>query len=60
MTFLLPNQLRARVAFMHLRSCLLKLTLSNLRYRSWECVAFLKGAVLVPGWWEKLEADPKA
>lgn len=36
------------------------MTLSNSRYRSWECVAFLKGAVLVPGWWEKLEADPKA
>lgn len=45
---------------MHLRSCLLKLTLCNSRYRSWECVAFLKGVVLVLGWWEKLEADPKA
>lgn len=45
---------------MHLRSCLLQLTLCNSRCRSWERVAFLKGVVLLQGWWEKLEADPKA
>lgn len=59
-TFLLPVQLGAGVAFYAFKSCLLKLTLSNSKYRSWKCVAFLKGAVLVLGWWEKLEADPKA
>lgn len=59
MIFLLPNQLGAGVAF-YVFKVLLKLTLSNSRYKSWECDAFLKGTVLVLGWWEKLEADPKA
>lgn len=68
-SFLLPNQLGAgELLFMHLRSCLLKLTLSSqgaeARYRLSSCKGQSFNSVFAPGWWEnpttRLEADPKA
>ena len=53
---------------MHLRSCLLKLTLSNqgveVGYMLSSCKGQSFNSVLAPAWWEnhptKLEADPEA
>lgn len=64
----LTNSEQEELLFMHLRSCLFKLALSNqdveVRYMLSSCKGQSFNPVLAPGWQEnpttKLEADPEA